>query len=139
MNKHDENNSGSRRKELKGDENQNPSLVTSDSVAGEAPDLQPDQPPRRIVGYLRRWAYEGKPCPPKIKNAKGRWQWPKESRFNEFTSVRIFENDVPLIPAESCDALKKALERIANSPEHLGSAFVNDFAVTVARKALGKE
>ena len=52
------------------------------------------------LAWMRRWAFEHKPCPPKIKNEKGRWVWPPESRFKEVTQVKLFADDVPLYALE---------------------------------------
>lgn len=62
--------------------------------------------------WMRRWAYESKPCPPKVKNAKGRWEWPKESQFKEVTNVKIFADDVPLFAVEQHSTLMAQRERL---------------------------
>lgn len=51
--------------------------------------------------WMRRWKYEGKEPPPKVKNAKGRWEWPKESKFTAVTPIKLFSDDVPLYAVDN--------------------------------------
>jgi hypothetical protein len=53
--------------------------------------------------WMRRWAYEGKECPPKVKNEKGRWVWPKEAKFHAITPFQVSKNDVPLFALEESE------------------------------------
>lgn len=56
-----------------------------------------DNKPR---AWMRRWAYEGRECPPKVKNDKGRWMWPIESRTLKITEFQFCDDDVPLYTDE---------------------------------------
>lgn len=60
--------------------------------------------------YMRRWYYEGKPPPPKVKNAKGRWEWPKESKFHVVTPIKLFADDVALYALDEPPARELLVE-----------------------------
>lgn len=69
----------------------NPALLSADQLT-------------KPLAWMRRWAYEGR-VPEKVKNAKGRWVWPREARFHDVTKVKACADDVPLYAHNQHQAL----------------------------------
>lgn len=98
------------------------------------------------VAWVRRWYYEGRQPPPKVKNAKGRWEWPKESKFVAVTPIKLFADDVALYAQDDTaqqlitrltEALADMTQRFERCAVHAGSdiEFVKE-ATAEARDAL---
>lgn len=75
------------------------------------------------IAWMRRWKFENQQPPPKVKNAKGRWEWPNESKFLAVTPIKLFSDDIPLFALDgeairrvNChETLVEALREILNS------------------------
>lgn len=63
--------------------------------------------------------------------------WITRSLARSLYAATETQNDMEYI-AKSEDKLVEALKRIKRTPDHLGSAFVNDLIVGIARNALAE-
>lgn len=60
-------------------------------------------------GWMRRWKYDGEE-PKKEKNKNGKLAWPYRFKFLPVTDSKIFEDDIPLVPAEDLQKLNAQIQ-----------------------------